>query len=279
MSNYNDYRHASIDFRRLFSNVLRMDSSEGVLPLIRLKNFIDSNEIISEIVRNAISHSDYDYKSNFVINDGNSSWKMFNIPIDTYDHIKAMYEYLNELCTSYTELVGISFGFTYTASKKTFNDRIQIFLEKAFKPLGDYISDSLAKEMLLLEGEKMPTHITQNIDKNYGTANLSNGNINSVNTTNVNTTSEILEIVEKLIELIAKQDIDSNEKESVIDDLEIIKEQINSSEPKPQRLKKAVQGIYTVLQKTPALLSLFTQITINSQNLFDKVNQFIEKLS
>ena len=51
---FNDYRKASRKFIRLSSTMLSSSADEGNIHLIRLKDFMDNNEIISNIVNKRI---------------------------------------------------------------------------------------------------------------------------------------------------------------------------------------------------------------------------------
>ena len=275
MININKYRQTSLDFRRLFSNMLRMDHTDGKLPLIRLKRFMDENEIIRELIQNVIKQSKYDYKTDFIINNGSSSWKLINPPEDESDHIKAIYDYMSDICNSEGDLAGIARGFYYSVGYQKWDDILKIFLEKAFKPINDFIVDSLSKEIILLEGDKMRSGIVQNIENNYGTANIANRDICSVNTTTAADITEICKIIDTLRPLIIKSNMDEGEKENLIDDLDVIQEQIVSKEPKVSRIKKAYQNIKTFLSKAPAAIAEGSTIITKSQDLVEKVKSFI----
>ncbi|WP_371375246.1 hypothetical protein [Sporomusa aerivorans] len=271
MSDIKQYKITSMDFRRLSGNLLRMDYTDENLHLIRFKNYIDSNEIINSIIQIKIAGIQYDHKTNFIIKDG--GWSQINPPTDEATHIKAMYDYLEELCTDGISIQGIASNFYHGSTK--WNDIIQSFISKAFKPLIDFIIDSLSKEIMLLESEAKGGSFIQNIEKNYGTANMANGYIQSQNTINLNAVSEICELIKTIKPMIETADISQTEKENITDDLEVIEEQVTSPQPKVSRVKKAYENIKAFLAKIPAGVTTMVNLATNIQQLIEKVGLII----
>lgn len=163
MNDLVEYRRTSLEFRRLASNMLRTNYEEGNLHLIRLRTFIQENELIKEIIQRKIANVAYDYKDNFISSE--AGWNSFNIPIEDAEHIKAMYDYLIDITKEEESLIGRASVFYHSSNK--YNDVIRNFIEKAFKPLVDFITDSLSMEIMMFEPEKRETHIYQNIGNNY----------------------------------------------------------------------------------------------------------------
>ena len=123
---------------------------------------------------------------------------------------------------------------------------IQKFLDKAFKPLIDFINDQISMEMIVMDEERKvnlgDTYI-QNIETLNGTANQQrSGTINNYNTNN--DIVSMLAIIDKIIpSLLEISDIDPDEIDSVQDDLEVVQEQLKNPTPKKNRLSKALLGI------------------------------------
>jgi hypothetical protein len=137
--------------------------------------------------------------------------------------------------------------------------------------------DSLSMEMIGMETVKQETHIHQNINTNYGTASIAQGNINSVNNVTLSDVQEVKELVESLKGLIIKEEIDEEVKEEVIDDLETIEEEVKSEKPKHIRIKKACQGIKNFVTKIPQGIEKGTVIATQCAELYEKLKPLIEK--
>src|SRR4030042_7170852 len=126
ISKKNLYSQTSLDFRRLSGNLITADYTDVELHLKRFKNYIDENGIVSNIIQNKIKDSSYNYKSNFITTSG-AKWKYINAPESESAHLRAIYDYIIELCT-YEDLCVVAREFYYTDSNK-WNDIVRVFLE------------------------------------------------------------------------------------------------------------------------------------------------------
>jgi cell division FtsZ-interacting protein ZapD len=266
-----EYRRTSLEFRRLASNMLNTNYTEGNLHLIRLKIYIDENELISDIITNKIKDVEYDYRTNFISKDG--GWCSLNIPINSSEHIKAIYDYLTDMTKEEKDIRGTARGFY--CDSNSWNDIVRNYLEKVFKPLVDFIIDSLSMEMMIMEPEKAETHIHQNIGTNYGTANIAERDINSVNNTNIDGAKEIVSLIAELKKMIEDEKIDQEIKDDVIDDLETVQEQVESKEPKFVKLKKAYQGLKNFIASIPDGIVQATLIVTKLNDLTQKIHSFM----
>ena len=238
-----ELRKLSLEIRRLSSNLLNSTDDTADINLSRFLKFIDGNELISGIIQDKISGVDYDFKKCYAI--GCSGWADYNPPVDEACHIKVQYDYLNFINNENTVNVR-SQAMNYCWSDKKINTIIQNFLDMAFKPLIDFINDQLSMEMIVLDEEAKAmggnTYI-QNIETVNGSASQQNsGVINTYNTTN--DTRSMLELIDKLLASLPEiQGVYAEEIENVKDDLEIVKEQLKTDNPKKNRIGKALVGI------------------------------------
>lgn len=241
--NYAELRKLSLEFRRLSSNLLNSNDDNADVNLSRFLRFINENEFIRNILEQKISGVEYDFKQCFLIE--TIGWADFNIPTDEGCHLKAQYDYMTFINESNKVNVRVQ-TMRYCWSDKSINARIQKFLDKAFKPLIDYINDQISMEMIVMDenrrGNTGNTFI-QKIETLHGNANQqANGIINSYNTSN--DVVSILLLVDKIIPSLSfLTDIEADEVDSVKDDLEVVQEQLNASVPKKNRLNKALAGI------------------------------------
>ncbi|WP_221373362.1 hypothetical protein [Clostridium perfringens] len=274
MNDIIEYRKVSQSFRRVASNMLTTKYEEGNIQLIRFRKFIQENDLVKNIIQEKIKGVNYNYKGNFIIE--NNGWSSsISIPIDECEHIKAMYDYLLDITNEEEDIRARARTFCHSGGK--WNDIIREYLNKVFKPLVDFIIDSLSMEMIGMESVKQETHIHQNINKNYGTASVAQGNIESVNNVSLNDFKDIKELVDSLKDLITNEDINDELKEEVVDDLETIEQEINSENPKHVKIRKAWQGIKSFISKIPDGLAKATIISTQCLELYDKLKPFIEK--
>ncbi|MCL2426487.1 MAG: hypothetical protein FWD05_09140 [Oscillospiraceae bacterium] len=272
MSNLTEIKNISLDFRRLSSNFLKTTYDDNFLYIKRLYNFIEENQEIKKIIDTVISTSDYDCEQ-FVTQSDYGDYQI-NVPINETDHIKALYGFLEKLavCQENMHLAGIAM--TYGYHKDNFNEIIRCFLEDIFKPLIDFIVDSLSKQMMALEQNQSPVQVTQNIKHNHGTANVGE----SITSTNLVQQNDLREVIEQISELkaeIISSGLGNDEKESALDDLEVIREQLASDAPQKVRLKKAISGFITFVT---AVGSGITVRALTSPTFITRANELIERL-
>lgn len=271
----NDYKSISMKFRDKSSNLLTTDHVDSELNLRRFKNFIDKTPIIKEIINAEIKYSDYDYKKEFFgVENG---WKYFNIPENEADHIKAIYEYMLELCAKKDlDFISLTYLSYYVINENGYDNKIGIFIKKLFKPLIDFVISKLNERVLYME--KKSNSVVNNIGVNHGTVNTTNsGGI--INSTQINNANEIDKLVKELKPIINdNQDLKSEDRENLIDDLEVVEEQINSEIPKRLRIKKAFTNIINFSKVLPEGLETGSNIFIKLQEFIDKSKSFFESL-
>ena len=166
--------------------------------------------------------------------------------------------------------------------EKKFNNMVRRFFSDAFKPLIDYINDSISKEMILIRSDNNQVPAV-NINNNYGTTNIQGtGTINSANTVNL-ISNDINQLIEKILPSLEQMhDVPAEEKASVQDDLESIQEQIASVSPKKSRMQKALNGIKEFVKSFPMSLAVNVATTaiVNTDwtTLIQQIERFINNL-
>lgn len=241
--NYADLRKLSLEFRRIASNFLNSNDDNADVNLSRFLKFINCNELIFNVLNQKMAGLEYDFKDCFGIEA--HGWAYLNIPEDECLYIKAQYDYMTFIdCTENITVRNQAMRFPW--SDKKINTIIQKFIDKAFKPLIDFINDQISMEMIMMEEERRINQgntFIQNIETVNGSANQqAGGTINNYNTTN--DVAAILSLIEKIIPTLSVlSDIDADKVESVRDDLEMVQEQLKTNAPKKSRLSKALSGI------------------------------------
>ena len=242
MISYRELREISLDFRRLSSNLLNATHETADVQLERFKQYIDTIPFVQEKIAAITKEVDFDHTQCFVREHG-GGWLNIQVPTSERCHVKAMYDYIAEVQAD----KGGVFKHARAYSHKTkFNEMVRGFLSDAFKPLIDFINDAISKEMILLEEERRIAQppITQHFGTFYGTFNQQgSGTITSYNTTNASA-ADIVEILDKILpSLDYIQDVPQDVIDDIKDDLESVTEQIVASNPKKNRLQKALAGV------------------------------------
>ncbi|SDY93072.1 hypothetical protein [Tindallia californiensis] len=269
----NELRKTSMEFRRLSSNALRAKYDEGNLHLIRLRHYIEGCEYIQGIIEVEIRGTEIDYKSEFIISDGGRNH--FNYPVDRRTHIKAILDYLYELTEQDRDIRGEASK--YRCSSNQWNDIVRNFVEKLIKPLVDLIIDRISMDIMTKEQKNNTgTNINQYIDKNYGTANIASGNINLSNEHIINEVERINELVSSLKVSVEESGCEDASAEEFLDDLDTITENVNASEPKVVKIKKALRGIGSFIKNLPTAIKTSRLIITNSEELIEVTRKFME---
>lgn len=280
MNTYKELREISLNFRRLSSNFLNSRDGDANILIQRFKNYIDETPFISDLITRTISDIDYDYHECFRSR-VHGGWSDVVPPVDEKCHIKAMYDYMSAIIES-NNVLGAAMSY-FVPSGAKFDEIIRNFLDKAFKPLIDFINDAISKELMLLEDDKVPT-FTQNIEKVYGTVNQQGkGTINSTTFIYPEQTEKILDLLEKIIPSVDKiAGVPQSDLEDVKDDLLSVEEQISSLAPKKNRLQKALTGIKGFLEqistKVAVTLAADGITKIDWELLVSKIEEYIALL-
>lgn len=238
-----ELRKLSLEFRRLSSNLLNSTMDNADINLSRFLKYINDSALIKGFIDSKIIGVEYDFKKCFGFE--SDGWADYDPPEDEACHIKAQYDYL--VFINESDKVNVQGqAMRYSWSDRKFNAMIQKFLDMAFKPLIDYINDQISMEMIVMDEESQQAGgntFVQQIQTVNGTVNQQgSGTITNYNT--ATDSEEILSIIEKLLSSLPQmQGVDSEELESVRDDLEVVQEQLKTDAPKKSRLTKALAGI------------------------------------
>lgn len=231
----------SLDFRRKSSQLLNSDQHDVDVNLCRFVDFIESTPLLNNIVHSVVDVTDFDFKECFLIDGG--SWIEIQVPIDENKHIKAMYDYANYIANSENESIEYQ-ARRYPCSSKKWSEMIQNYLNDAIKPLIDFINDSISKEIILVQQEGNVVSMTQNIETvNGNVVQQQRGKVNITNQTGI-PGEDLKDLIEKIMASLPEiKDVDTEEVDSVKDDLESLQEQIQSPTPKKNRMQKALNGV------------------------------------
>lgn len=241
MSELKQLKLLSLDFRRKSSQLLNSDQHDADVNLCRFVDFIENTPMLHNIVHDVVDVTEFDFKECFLIDGG--SWIGIQVPIDEKKHIKAMYDYANYIANSETESI-VYQAQRYPCSSSKWSEIIQNYLNDAIKPLIDFINDSISKEIILMQQEENAVSMTQNIGTvNGNVVQQQHGNVNITNQTGISS-EDLNGLIEKIMASLPEiKDVDTEEVDSVKDDLESLQEQIQSPTPKKNRIQKALNGV------------------------------------
>lgn len=110
---------------------------------------------------------------------------------------------------------------------------------------------------------------------NYGSMNAAGGNINSVNIVNQGDKEELINTINYLKTFIMTQEADKEEKESALDDLDTIQEQVTNDKPKGIKIRKAYEGVKAFISKVPNAVATGTLIVTKVEELYSKLKPLI----
>lgn len=241
MSELKQLKLLSLDFRRKSSQLLNSDQHDADVNLCRFVDFIENTPMLHNIVHDVVDVTEFDFKECFLIDGG--SWIGIQVPIDEKKHIKAMYDYANYIANSETESI-VYQAQRYPCSSSKWSEIIQNYLNDAIKALIDFINDSISKEIILMQQEENAVSMTQNIGTvNGNVVQQQHGNVNITNQTGISS-EDLNGLIEKIMASLPEiKDVDTEEVDSVKDDLESLQEQIQSPTPKKNRMQKALNGV------------------------------------
>ncbi len=244
MSDYTEMSKRSLSFRRISSNLLQSEYETADVNLARFVKFIDEDTFISKWIHDAIEDLDYDYKDCFPVGN-HEGWAQVSIPVDEACHLKAQYDYLHYILELPGDHHVLGQGMQYLWESRKFDDIVRNFIEMAFKPMINSITDAMSMEMITMK-ENESVQATMNIGTVNGNAIVQTGKGTINATANVaNESKELVSLIDRLLPELEKLQgvVPADDIDNVKDDLEVLKEQAQSKEPKPSRMKKALAGI------------------------------------
>lgn len=270
MSNLMELKKISIEFRRLSSNLLCSGEDNADANLFRFKEYIDKTEVVLNIIKKKINNTEITFSDCFPV-EGNG-WCEVYIPKEESKHIKAIYDLIEYITTN--EISVYKIAFRYHCSSRKIRDIIQNFLNISIKPLIDYVIDEISKEMIIEEECSMAGVNINGADNStisiaYGSTQNVTSNINSNN-------NDISKAIDSIKEELKKSQIGEEEKESIEDDLDVIKEQVQNSIEKPTRLKKAYTNLVNFLESSAGVVAKTTALGIGIQKLIELVLPFLK---
>jgi len=256
------------DFRRYASRFLNTTYGNEMNDLNRFLNYIESQPLIMDFI-NSNNTEKFDIE-NIV---KSRQWgQLYEVPLEKNREIAWVYQFLKYCQKNLGSLAKVSFG--YSSSTK-YQDNIHAFLHQVIKPsFIDHITDFIGEVMIEM-GYDEDTPFKIEINNTNGQINISKDNsvINAINKINIvhNDVEKINTLASQFIDLLRNENISEDEKEMIIDDVEVIKEQVKSEQPRIPRLKRALQS----LKGLKGFFQEGTTLMLVLNNLIEQVEKFI----
>ena len=220
------------DFENYSKNLLNTSIEKVDADLYRFKNYIDSTFIIKNILDEYFSNSTVNYEDYFFTKLTNVNFK---VPLNERDHMKAIYDYIAMIIENNITVFNVATLYHYESRKV--DEILRLFVLDVIFPLINFISNSLTKKMMQYD-DIYPT-VTLNAN-NSPVYFQSSGN-QYVSYQNNAELSEINDLIEKILNIFNTEESCKNP--DLLDDIQLMKETINSPEPNEHRIKKVLKNI------------------------------------
>jgi chromosome condensin MukBEF ATPase and DNA-binding subunit MukB len=132
-------------------------------------------------------------------------------------------------------------------TRGTYNDGIQHFMSRGFKPLADFLNDNLTKRIMTLE--KLVPNVMQTFHGPTNFINHSNGVVNASITITQNDIEKVSDLIKSMQDCLLTSNLDDNEKDCADEDLTTIHTQIHNERPKKSIIERVITNIQSIINK------------------------------
>ena len=247
--NKKDLKSISYDFRRISNRLITISYKEMKSVLTMFINHIEGNEIIFDYI-NSCKRLGYDVEKDFEEVVSSYGRQVFNLGISEEEEVFTSYKILKYLVETGSDCsmvaMGYSKGNTYDERIRAFNNRVSLVLiqhiEGYLMKIGIKMGyDEEEKYMVTINGTQV------NISKDHSTLNAINNN-----GTDSNDLVKLVTAIKGLID----ETIPDEEKETIIESVETIQEQLQSTTPKKGLIKNCMLGLNTAILGIPHAITL-----------------------
>lgn len=271
------YKIAIMDLETKFGDVLYSQTPENCkVNLTNFKRFIDSDEIIKNILSDILENNTPIEKDEFMFNGrrGNSFYEL-RIPQNKEVYIATIYETLRYLCEEEAPLLGLAITLVPGTPSKAISDKVKHFVRQVFMPLFKYIYDALEKGRISVEeNTRGNINVTQTITGSGNTVVFA-GRDSIINGEILKEKQEDLKsLIQQAMNELNKANIDEEEKEELFDDLQELSTEIENTEPKGVKFRKIkkridsfIDGADETLKKSTSLIQTLLSLGAILSNL------------
>lgn len=271
------YRIAISEFKEHVNYVLEStDDSSCKSSLIRLKNFIDENEVIKSTLGSLLETTNPVNINDFLVNNTMGSYFFqVKIPVDIKVHVVTMYYCLKFICEENVSISSLGVRLVPGTKSKYIQDKIQHFVRTIFMPLFRYINNELEKGRINVEETtKGNINVTQTVSGSGNTVVFA-GRDSFINGQALKENEEDLKaLIQKAMKELNESNIDELEKEEIFDDLQSLSSEIESDEPKAVKFRKIkksidsfISGADETLKRSTGFITTLTLLATQLANL------------
>lgn len=278
MATKQEYILAIYELDNKFKQVLNSKNDENSrIYLRRFKSFIETNNIIKAISDDLTKGKVALSLNKFLVKYPHNMYFSIVVPDDIGVHILTMYKLIENICNK--NIIASKSGVFLLpgCSSNKVVDKLFHFLNNTLKPLYQYLREELKKRKIMSDKDLnlnsgIIVNQTINGDGNLVTYSARDSFVNGQALKEMEDDLKLL--IEKAMQELTNINIDEDEKESLVDDLETLKSEINEEKPKIIRFKKIKKNIDSfisstdeTLKKSVGLLDALTLITTKLNKL------------
>lgn len=265
--NKKDLKTISYDFRRISNRLITISCVEMKSVLKMFINHIESNEIIFDYIKNCKRPGFYVEKEVSEVGESYGR-KIFDLGISEEEEVFTSYTILKYIVETGVNpsiiAMGYSKGDTYDERIRAFNKRVSLVLiqhiEGYLMKIGINMGyDEEEKYMVTINGTQV------NISKD-------NSILNAVQHNNSSDLNDLVKLVSSIKNLI-DETIPEEEKETIIESVETIQEQLQSTSPKKGLIKTCMLGLNTAILSLPHAVSLCENINKFVAYVAEQINK------
>lgn len=265
--------HELDNYKKFVLNSTTDQNSKNNLK--RFKKFIDNNKIIQSIFNNKIKCKE---PVHLIVQMPHSYFFNIEEPENLEVHMASTYYLLNEICNENEAKISSLGCFLIPGIKSNqIKDKIQHFMVIVFKPLFEYLKKEIEREKILSMDETINSNFTVNQTIN-GDNNIIaySGRDSAINKQDLKEAEiDLKSLIEKAVMELTEINLNEEEKEDLLDDLNMLNSEINSDEPKTIRFKKIRKNIDSFISDADETLkksvTLFTTLT----SIVTKINEIL----
>lgn len=258
-----DFEKYDLKFRRMASNLLRSSERDFLNNVKKFIDYVESCDLILEFI-NRNNSIKYDIPK--IINHRSDGYKRsFEVGYKQEEAISMTYQLL-KYCSLLEGREAFSIYFMYNG-EDNYNEMVKSFNEHISKILIDNILMYLEDRRIdMKEDGKITINVNgQGGQVIYGT---DNSNIVATQNNNFNSDENLLSAFEILKnELLKDKNIDSDEKEEIVESVELAIETCKSNKPKRTIIKTAISTLKKLIEVSGLGITLVHNANIISDNL------------
>lgn len=262
----NDLKKLSLNFRNIASRLLSTDFSYGMENLKRFLDCIENTPLIYDYI---LKNNKTEFDIEKIIKD--MGWnQLYSLPSNREDEIAFTYQLLkyglNKFDRYFTLAKNYEPGGNYQVKTDSFNKNVVLpFVQHIINYFEELIIDMGLDEKKSINIEFSGSVVEQfNLSQDQSTLVANQTNIN-------NDLSEINNLFKNFLDLLNKEDIPKNDKDEIKELVTVIKEEVNSKNPKKSLIK-------IIFDKLKIFLEIFkdgTAIAITFKSIIEAIRNFM----